>query len=287
MSSTVTREARNYITVGHENSSSIDIYYEDHGSGTGLPVVLIHSYPLSSTSWEKQTTALLGAGYRVIAYDRRGSGKSSQPAKGYDVDTFVEDLRKLILTLELRDVALVGASMGGGEVARYISKFGSDGIRRAVILSGVPPYLLKAPDNPDGVDKSVFDGIENAIAADRFEFFAEFLKDFYNSDVLGGTRISDHAVQAGWNVAVSMSPIAAYQCVHTWYTDFRKDLARINVPTLVMHGAADRIVPIAVSGMRTADMVKGAKFVEIKDGPHAVGWTHADIVNAELLRFLK
>ncbi|MGH7714127.1 MAG: alpha/beta fold hydrolase [Gemmatimonadaceae bacterium] len=285
MSTALAHETRRTIAVGQENSTPVDIYYEDHGAGQ--PVVLIHGYPLSGTSWEKQTAALLAAGYRVITYDRRGFGKSSQPATGYDYDTFAADLRTLVTTLELRDFALVGFSMGGGEVVRYLGKYGTDGVRKAAILGGVPPFLLKTPDNPEGVDKSVFDGIEAAITADRYGFFSEFFKNFFNSDVLGGTRISDHAVQASWNVAIGSSPIATFQCVHTWYTDFRQDVARIDVPTLVMHGDADRIVPLSASGARTAKLIKGARFVEVKGGPHAINWTHADIVNAELLSFLE
>ncbi|HEY2064491.1 MAG TPA: alpha/beta hydrolase [Gemmatimonadaceae bacterium] len=282
--STIGLETRSYIQVGQENTTSIDLYYEDHGSGR--PVVLIHGYPLNGASWEKQTSALLAAGYRVITYDRRGFGKSSQPAAGYDYDTFSADLRKLIMSLELRDVTLVGFSMGGGEVVRYLGKYGSDGVRSAVILGGVPPYLLKAADNAEGVDKSVFTGIESAISADRYAFFTEFFKNFYNTDVLLGKRISDQAVQASWNVAIGSSATASFECVHTWYTDFRKDLASIDVPTLVMHGDADRIVPIKASGARTAKLIKGARFVEVKDGPHAINWTHAEIVNSELTKFL-
>src|ERR1700738_762948 len=284
MSSTIGLETRNFIHVGQENSTSIDLYYEDHGSGR--PVVLIHGYPLSGGSWEKQTAALLAAGHRVITYDSRGFGKASQPAAGHDYDNFAAELRKLITALELRDVALVGFSMGGGEVARYLGKYGSDGVRKAVILGGVPPYLLKAADNAEGVDKSVFTGIESAIAADRYAFFTDFFKNFYNTDVLMGTRISDQVVHVSWNVAAGASPIASFECVHTWGTDFRKDLERIDVPTLVMHGDADRIVPLKASGARTAKLIKGARFVEVKGGPHAINWTHAEIVNAELLKFL-
>jgi non-heme chloroperoxidase len=285
MSSTMALETRNYIHVGQENTASIDLYYEDHGSGR--PVVLIHGYPLSGASWEKQTAALLAAGHRVITYDRRGFGKSSQPTTGYDYDTFAGDLRKLITALELRDVTLVGFSMGGGEVARYFGKYGSDGVRKAVILGGVPPYLVKAADNAEGVDKSVFTGIESAIVADRYAFFTDFFKNFYNTDVLLGERVSDQAVQASWNVAIGSSATASFECVHTWGTDFRKDLERIDVPTLVMHGEADRIVPMKASGARTAKLIKGARFVPVKDGPHAINWTHADVVNAELLKFLE
>ncbi len=273
-----------YIKVGKENSAAIELYYEDHGSGD--PVVLIHGYPLSGASWEKQVPALLAAGHRVITYDRRGFGKSSQPTTGYNYDTFAEDLRNLVTQLRLRDFSLVGFSMGGGEVARYIGKYGSKGVSKAVIIGGVPPFLLKTPDNPEGVDGSVFDGIQKAVAADRYAFFTEFFKNFYNTDVFLGKRISEQAVQASWNVAASASATASFACVPTWHEDFRNDVARIDVPTLVIHGDADRIVPIAAAGRRTAKLVKGARLSVIKDGPHAVSWTHADEVNAELVSFL-
>src|SRR5690348_9583948 len=272
-----------YITVGKENSTNIDLYYEDHGSGD--PVVLIHGYPLSSASWEKQLPVLLDAGKRVITYDRRGFGKSSQPTTGYDYDTFTEDLHKLVTHLKLRSFALVGFSMGGGEVARYIGKYGSKDVSKAVIIGGVPPYLLKTADNPQGVDASVFEGIQKAVAADRYAFFTEFFKNFYNADVFLGKRISDQAVQASWNVAASASPVASLACVPTWHEDFREDVARIDVPTLVIHGDSDRIVPLAAAAQRTASLVKGARLVVIKQGPHAVGWTHADEVNTELVKF--
>ena len=273
-----------YVTVGKENSGNIDLYYEDHGSGK--PVLLIHGYPLSGASWEKQTNALLNAGYRVIAYDRRGFGKSSQPTTGYNYDTFAEDLRKIVTKFELSDFTLVGFSMGGGEVARYIGKYGSKGVSKAVFLSSVPPFLLKTPDNSEGVDGSVFEGIQKAVIADRYAFFTEFFKNFYNTDVLLGKRVSEQAVQASWNVAVGSSAAAALACVPTWYEDFRKDVARVDVPTLVVHGDADRILPIAASGRRTAELIKGARLVVIKDGPHCITWTHAEQVNDELLAFL-
>lgn len=273
-----------YVTVGKENSGEIQLYYEDHGSGAA--VLLIHGYPLSSASWEKQVPVLLNAGYRVIAYDRRGFGKSSQPTIGYNYDTFAEDLQKLVKHLGLRDFALVGFSMGGGEVARYAGRYGTKGMSKAVIIGGIPPYLLKTADNPEGVDESVFKGIEQAVVGDRFAFFTEFFKNFYNTDVLMGKGISEQAVQASWNVAASASATASVACVPTWHEDFRADLAKLSVPTLVIHGAADRIVPIGASGRRTANMVPGARLHEVKDGPHNVAWTHADEVNRELLNFL-
>jgi pimeloyl-ACP methyl ester carboxylesterase len=272
------------VTVGKENSGDIQLYYEDHGSGAA--VVLIHGYPLNAGSWEKQIPALLNAGYRVIAYDRRGFGRSSQPTTGYSYDTFAEDLQKVIKHLGLRDFALVGFSMGGGEVARYAGKYGTKGVSKAVIISGVPPYLLKTPDNPEGVDESVFKGIEQAIGADRYAFFTEFFKNFYNSDQLMGKGISEQAMQASWNVAATASATASLACVATWHEDFRADVAKIDVPTLVIHGVGDRIVPIDAGGRRTAKMIPGARLHEVKNGPHNVAWTHAEEVNAELLRFL-
>jgi non-heme chloroperoxidase len=273
-----------YVNVGKENSSDIDLYYEDHGSGK--PVVLIHGYPLSGASWEKQLPVLLDAGHRVITYDRRGFGKSSQPTTGYNYDTFAEDLHKLVTHLKLRDFALVGFSMGGGEVARYLGKYGSKGVSKAVIVSGVPPFLLKTPDNPEGVDGSVFEGIQKAVVADRYAFFTEFFKDFYNTDLLLGKRVSEQAVQASWNVAVGASATACLACVPTWHEDFRNDLGRIDVPTLVIQGDADRILPITASGLRTAKLIKGARLTVIKDGPHCITWTHAEEVNSELVNFL-
>ena len=273
-----------YVDVSKENSTSTHLYYEDHGSGQ--PVVLIHGYPLSSASWEKQVPVLLDAGYRVIAYDRRGFGKSSQPTTGYNYDTFAEDLHKVVSKLKLKDFVLVGFSMGGGEVARYIGKFGSKNVSKAVIMGGVPPYLLKTADNPEGVDGSVFDGIQKAVAQDRYAFFTEFFKNFYNTDVHLGKRVSEQAIQASWNTAAIASAYASLACVPTWHEDFRKDVAKIDVPTLVIHGDSDRIVPFASAGERTAKLVKGAELVVIKDGPHNVAWTHAEEVNNALLAFL-
>ena len=273
-----------YITVGKENSGNIDLYYEDHGSGK--PVVLIHGYPLSGASWEKQVPVLLDAGHRVITYDRRGFGKSSQPTTGYNYDTFAQDLHKLVTQLGLRDFALVGFSMGGGEVARYLGKYGSKGVSKAIIISGVPPFLLKTPDNPEGVDGSVFEGIKKAIVADRYAFFTDFFKNFYNTDLLLGKRVSEQAVQASWNIGAGASATASLACVPTWHEDFRNDLSRVDVPTLVIHGDADRILPIAASGLRTAKLIKGARLLVVKDGPHCITWTHAEQVNGGLLEFL-
>jgi non-heme chloroperoxidase len=273
-----------YVTVGKENSGKIDLYYDDYGSGKA--VVLIHGYPLSGASWEKQIAVLLAAGHRVITYDRRGFGKSSQPATGYNYDTFAEDLNKLVTKLELKDFALAGFSMGGGEVARYLGKYGSKGVSQAVFISSVPPFLLKTTDNPEGVDGSIFDGIQKAVASDRYAFFTGFFKDFYNTDVLLGKRVSEQAVQSSWNVAAGASATASFACVPTWHEDFRADLKRIDVPTLVIHGDADRIVPIGASGLRTAKLIDGARLYVVKDGPHCITWTHAEEVNRELVNFL-
>jgi non-heme chloroperoxidase len=273
-----------YVTVGKENSGNIDLYYEDHGSGKA--VVLIHGYPLSGASWEKQLPVLLDAGYRVITYDRRGFGRSSQPTTGYNYDTFAEDLHQLVTQLKLQDFGLVGFSMGGGEVARYLGKHGSKGVTKTVFISSVPPFLLKTADNPEGVDGSVFEGIQQAVAADRYAFFTEFFKNFYNTDVFLGKRVSEQVVRASWNVAASASATASLACVPTWHEDFRKDLARVDVPTLVIQGDADRIVPINASGARTAKLIKGARLAVVKDGPHCITWTHAEEVNSHLLNFL-
>ncbi|MGA2139887.1 MAG: alpha/beta hydrolase [Verrucomicrobiia bacterium] len=273
------------INVGQENSTPIDLYYEDHGSGK--PVVLIHGWPLSGASWEKQVAALLAARHRVITYDRRGFGQSSKPSTGYDYDTFAEDLDKLMTELELRDVALVGFSMGGGEVARYLGAYGSKRVSKAVFISSIPPFLLKTADNPDGVAGSVFEGIKKSIVADRPAFLSAFLANFYNVDVLRGKRISDQAVQYSWNIAAAASAKASLDCVPAWGTDFRKDLTKIDVPTLVIHGDSDRILPIAATGNRTHEAVKGARLVVVKGGPHGLIWTHADKVNPKLVNFLK
>ena len=274
-----------FVNVGKENSGNIDLYFEDHGAGK--PIVLIHGYPLSGASWEKQLPVLLDAGYRVITYDRRGFGESSKPTSGYNYDTFAEDLRKLVTHLGLRDFALVGFSMGGGEVARYMGRYGSKDVSKAVFISSVPPYLLKTSDNPEGVDGSAFDGIQSAIRADRYAFFTDFFKNFYNTDQNLGKRVSQQAVQSSWNVAVRSSATATLACVPTWHEDFRKDLARVRVPTLVIHGDADRIVPFSAAGQRTAKMVPGARLVVVKDGPHFISWTHVEEVNTALLGFLR
>jgi non-heme chloroperoxidase len=272
------------IAVGKENSTSIDLYYEDHGSGS--PVVLIHGWPLSGASWEKQTAALLAAGHRVITYDRRGFGRSSKPAAGYNYDTFAADLNTVLTTLNLSEVALVGFSMGTGEVTRYLGKYGSKRVRKAVLIGTLGPYLVKAPDNPEGVAAGVFEGIKTAIRADRPAFLLDFLHNFYNYDVTGGKLVSERVVEDNWNVGAGASAIGTLACVDAWIEDFRKDIPHNDVPTLILHGDADRILPPDATSMRQAKMIKGAKFVELPGGPHGVLWTHAGRVNSELVSFL-
>jgi non-heme chloroperoxidase len=273
-----------YVTVGQENSAPIKLHYEDVGSGR--PIVLVHGFPLSGRSWEKQVPALLQAGYRVVTYDRRGFGDSSQPSFGYDFDTFAQDLHELITELDLHDIVLGGMSMGGGEVVRYIDMYGSERVSAAVIISGIPPFLLKTPETPNGLDQSVFDDIQAAIAKDRLAYLTDFLAAFYNTDVLLGTRASDEVVRDSWNIAAGASPIGTWSCPPTWHTDFRNDLNQIDVPTLVMHGDADRILPIEATGARTHEAIKGSRFVVVEGAPHGILWTHADEVNRALLDFL-
>jgi non-heme chloroperoxidase len=273
-----------HVNVGDENSGSIDLYYEDHGSGA--PVVLIHGYPLSGRAWDKQVPVLLEAGHRVITYDRRGFGQSSQPTFGYDYDTFAADLDALMNRLDLHDATLVGHSMGTGEVTRYLGAYGSERVARGVLVSPIPPFLLQTDDNPEGLPRSVFDGFMREAAADTPAWMKGFLDNFYNIDVLGGTLVSDQAFQASWNLATAASAIAAVACVPTWGTDFRADLPNIDVPMLVVHGDADRILPFEKTGKRLAGLIKDVELVVIEGGPHAISWTHAEQVNDALLQFV-
>jgi non-heme chloroperoxidase len=272
------------VIVGAENDAPIEIHYADHGSGQ--PIVLIHGYPLNGNSWERQERALLAHGYRVISYDRRGFGRSSQPTVGYDYDTFAADLNALIMHLHLTNMVLVGFSMGTGEVTRYLATYGSKRVRKAALLGTIPPFVLKTDDNPEGVHAKVFDDIKAAVANDRYAFFEDFLNNFYNLDVLGGTRISDPAWQASFNVAAGSSPFASYACVDTWLTDFRADLPKIDVPVLVMHGSEDRLLPFESTAARLPALIADCTLVPVEGGPHNIAWTHPDEVNAALLAFL-
>jgi non-heme chloroperoxidase len=273
------------VKVGTENSADIEIYYEDHGAGQ--PVVLIHGYPLSGRAWDKQVPALLEAGYRVITYDRRGFGRSSQPTSGYDYDTFAADLNALQEYLDLRDAVLVGHSMGTGEVTRYLGRYGSARVAKGVLVGPIPPYLLQTADNPEGVPYSLFDGFAQAARADTPAWMKGFLDTFYNMDVLRGTLVSDQAWQASWNLAVTASATAAVACIGTWTTDFRDDLPKIDVPMLVLHGDADQVLPLEKTARRLPDLIKDMQLVVVEGGPHAIPWTHADQVNTALLDFIR
>lgn len=274
-----------FITVGQENSTPIDLYYEDHGSGQ--PVVLIHGYPLDGNSWEKQTAALLEAGFRVITYDRRGFGRSSKPTTGYDYDTFAADLNTVLETLDLTDAVLVGFSMGTGEVGRYLGTYGSGRVAKAAFLASLEPFLLQTDDNPAGVPQDVFDGIAAAAKADRFAWYDDFFTNFYNLDENLGSRISEAAVRGSWNVAAGASWFAASAVVPTWLTDFRDDIPTIDVPTLIVHGTADQILPIDSTGRPFSKLLPEADYVEIEGAPHGLLWTHADEVTEALLAFVR
>jgi non-heme chloroperoxidase len=273
-----------YITVGHENSGDIELYFEDHGAGQ--PVVLLHGFPLNGQSWERQEAALLQAGYRVIAYDRRGFGQSSKPTTGYDCDTFAHDLDAVLDALGLQDAILVGFSMGTGEVARYLGRYGSSKVAKVAFLAPLQPFLLQTDGNDGGVPQSVFDGIVAAATGDRYAFLTQFFQNFYNLDENLGTRISEDAVRHSWNVATSASWFATTAVVRTWYEDFRSDIARIDVPALILQGTADRILPIDATGRRFHQALPAADYVEIDGAPHGLLWTHSDEVNTALIGFL-
>jgi non-heme chloroperoxidase len=273
------------VPVGQENGADIEIYYEDHGAGP--PVVLIHGYPLSGRGWDKQVPALLDAGYRVITYDRRGFGQSSQPACGYDYDTFAADLNTLLEYLDLYGAVLAGHSMGTGEVTRYLGRYGSARVAKGVLVAPIPPCLLQAGDNPDGVPQALFDGFTAAARADTPAWMKGFLDNFYNIDTLRGTLVSDQAYQASWNLAVTASATAAVACIGTWTTDFRDDLPKIDVPVLVVQGDADQVLPLDKTGQRLPGLIKDVRLTVVEGGPHAIPWTHATQVNTALLDFLR
>lgn len=273
-----------FITVSPEYTAPVDLYYEDHGDGQ--PVVLIHGFPLSGAAWEKQLPALMSAGYRTITYDRRGFGNSSQPATGYDYDTFAGDLSVIMNQLDLRDAILVGHSMGTGEVTRYLSMFGSPRVSQAVMISPIPPFLLKTADNPEGVDQSVFDGFSAQIMVDRFAYQTSFLNDFFNYDQTKGKQVSEEAYRANWNLATRASAIGTLACVQAWQTDFRPDLPRIDVPVLIIQGDADRVLPFPKTGQRLQPMLPGSQLVTLPGAPHGIPWTHSDDVNRAMMEFI-
>ena len=273
-----------FVTVGRENSHDIDLYFEDHGNGQ--PVVLIHGFPLNGASWEKQISPLLEAGHRVIHYDRRGFGRSSQPVEGYDYDTFAADLKVLMDRLDLSDAVLAGFSMGTGEVTRYVASYGSERVSKAALFGAIPPFLLQTDDNPEGVPRDIFEGFKEAIRQDRPAFYKQFFDNFNNADVLMGNRLSEQAWQQQFSIAIQSSAIGTLRCVDTWLTDFRDDLPKLDVPVLLVHGTADRILPIDVTARRLEGLIGDLRFVEIEDGPHNIGWTHPEEVNRALLDFI-
>ncbi|MFH0243455.1 alpha/beta fold hydrolase [Streptomyces sp. HK10] len=275
-----------YVKVGSENTTDIELYYEDQGSGQ--PVVLIHGYPLSGHSWELQTRELLAAGYRVVTYDRRGFGQSSKVGTGYDYDTFAADLNTLLETLDLRDVILVGFSMGTGELARYVRTYGHERVAKLAFLASLEPFLVQTDDNPGGVPRSVFEGIEEAARADRYAWYTQFFKDFYNLDDNLGTRISQEVVTASWNTATSSAPVAAYAVVPAWIEDFREDVAAVRAagkPSLILHGTGDNILPVDSTGRPFHKAFPEAEYAEVDGAPHGLLWTHAAEVNEALLAF--
>ena len=275
------------IKVGTENGSDIELHYNDHG--TGKPIVLIHGYPLDGNSWERQERALRAHGYRCITYDRRGFGHSSQPSTGYDYDTFAEDLKALLDHLALdQEVVLVGFSMGTGEVTRYLGTYGSAGVKKAVLIGSIPPYIAQADDNPQGVPRDVFDGLKQAAAGDRYAYLDSFVANLYNADVNTPERVSEAALRASSQVAYGSGPYASYACIDSWLTDFRRDLPKLDIPVLAIHGTDDRVLPppVTVERLRDERLIADLTVVEIDGGPHAVGWTHPDEVNSALLSFL-
>jgi len=276
-----------YITVGTENSADIDLYYTDQGPSEAQPVVLIHGFPLNGESWGKQQAALLDAGYRVIAYDRRGFGQSSKVGSGYDYDTFAGDLHALIEDLDLHEAVLVGFSMGTGEIARYLSRYGSGRVAKAAFLGSLEPYLLKTDDNPGGAGpQEFFDGIAQSVREDRYAFIAGFYKDFYNLDDNLGSRVSQEALDASVQIATYAGNAALAAAPLTWPTDFRGDIPAIDVPTLILHGTADNILPIDVTARRFRELLPEATYVELEGAPHGLLWTHGAEVNEALLAFL-
>jgi peroxiredoxin len=272
-------------TNSKENSAKVNLYYEDYGNGQ--PIILIHGWPLSHRMWDTQIEILVEAGFRVIAYDRRGFGQSSKPFSGYDYNTMTRDLKDLIQVLNLKKVILCGFSMGGGEVARYIGKYGTTNVDKAILISAVTPFLKKTEDNKNAVDESVFQGMRGGIEKDRAGFFKDFGKNFVSYDELKD-RVSLAQVELNWNIAMQASRKATLDCVDSFgLTDFREDLKAFDIPTLIIHGDSDRIVPFEVSGKKAHKLIKNSELAIIKNGPHGLTFTHANELNSSILSFIK
>ena len=272
------------LKVGTEGHHPVEIHYQDYG--TGKPIVLIHGWPLSGRSWEAQVPALIAAGCRVIAYDRRGFGGSSQPWSGYDYDTFAADLHGLMTQLDLKHATLAGFSMGGGEVARYIGTYGTERVAKVVFAGAVPPYLYKSADNPEGgLDDATIKQFQDGVKADRMAFLDGFTKAFFS--VAGKLMVSEAQRVHALDIAAFASPKGTLDCIGAFsYTDFRADLAKIKLPTLVIHGDSDAIVPLEVSGARTHRAIPGSILSVIKGAPHGFNLSHATEFNEALLAFL-
>ena len=273
------------VTVGHENSARIDLYYEDLGSGDA--VVLLGGWPLDGRSWEPQIQPLLEAGHRVITVDRRGFGRSSRPSAGYDFDTLAEDVHKLLVELDLHDATLVGFSLGAGELARYAGRFGTERLKGCVFIESLAPSFVRSEDNPNGVDRAAVEEVQKAILDDRYAWLTGLIGDFLNLDDYLGSRVSEETVRAIWNAGAEASPLATWGCVPGWLEDFSQDIERIDVPTLILHGTADRILSIDGQGRRLHAALPDARYVEIEGGPHVMCVSHAEEVNRELLAFLR
>ncbi len=273
------------LNVGTENTAPVEIHYEDHGAGK--PVVLIHGWPLSGRSWEAQVPALVDAGHRVITYDRRGFGASSQPWEGYDYDTFAADLNALLEHLDLREAALVGFSMGGGEVVRYIGTYGTERVSHAVLAAAVPPYLFKSEDNPDGgLDDATIQQFEEGVKGDRIAFLDGFTQGFFAAGEKDDLLSEVQRLYAR-DIAAFASPKGTLECIAAFgRTDFRGDVEKVTVPTLVIHGDSDGIVPFEVSGKRSHEAIAGSRLVLVEGAPHGLNATHAKQFNDALLEFL-
>lgn len=273
-----------FKTSSIENRENIKLYYEDYG--TGDPVILIHGWPLSAQMWEYQTQVLVEAGHRVIAYDRRGFGRSDKPWSGYDYDTLAKDLNDLITGLDLKNITIVGFSMGGGEVSRYIGNYGTSKLKKAALISSVAAFILKTDDNPDGVPQETFDEFKAAVRKDRLGFLKDFGNNFVNYDD-NKDKISEAQVHFNWSIAAGASPKGTLDCITSFgSTDFRADLEKFDIPTLIIHGDADQVVPIKPSGEQAASIVKDSRYEVIKGAPHGLVFTHTEEVNKILIDFL-